>query len=259
MLTSRMFAPPRTCSSATSTAPVKSSASISRRKRAEPVTFVRSPISTKPVSGPISNGSSPLQRGRRRGSATVRGARRLDRGARSRACARASSRSSCPTMLRKPGRGELAEAASSSPRASRRSRRTRSAGRRSGGSATRHGASARELGDVRPHLLRAERAVDADDERLGVLDRDPERLDRLARRACGPRGRRSWPRSRAAASGAVSRAAAIAALAFSVSKIVSSSSRSTPPSTSAGDLLRVGRLDLVEGVRAERRVVDASG
>ena len=39
-------------------------ASIRRRKRAEPVTFVRSPIITKPVSGPISNGSRPLKRGR---------------------------------------------------------------------------------------------------------------------------------------------------------------------------------------------------
>ena len=63
MFTSRMFAPPRTCSSATSTAPWKSPASTSRRKRAEPVTFVRSPIITKPVSGPISNGSRPLNRG----------------------------------------------------------------------------------------------------------------------------------------------------------------------------------------------------
>jgi hypothetical protein len=36
-----------------------------RRKRAEPVTFVRSPIMTKPVSGVIVNGSMPLKRGRR--------------------------------------------------------------------------------------------------------------------------------------------------------------------------------------------------
>ena len=32
---------------------------------------------------------------------------------------------------------------------------------------------------VRPHLRRAERAVDADDQRIGMLDRDPERLDCL--------------------------------------------------------------------------------
>ena len=36
-----------------------------------------------------------------------------------------------------------------------------------------------ELGDVRPQLARAERAVDADDQRVGMLDRGPERLDRL--------------------------------------------------------------------------------
>ena len=57
--------------------------------------------------------------------------------------------------------------------------------------------------------------------------------------------------------GATSRAAAIAAFALSVSKIVSISSRSTPPSASAANLLGVRLDDLVEGVRAERRVVDA--
>ena len=39
---------------------------------------------------------------------------------------------------------------------------------------------AREVLDERPHLHRAERAVDADDERLRVLDREPERVDCLA-------------------------------------------------------------------------------
>ena len=48
MLTSSRFAPPRTCSSATATAPWKSSASISLRNRAEPVTFVRSPTIDEP-------------------------------------------------------------------------------------------------------------------------------------------------------------------------------------------------------------------
>ena len=38
----------------------------------------------------------------------------------------------------------------------------------------------RELVQVRAHLLGAERAVDSHCERLGVLDRDPERVDRLA-------------------------------------------------------------------------------
>src|SRR5262249_53619959 len=39
----------------------------------------------------------------------------------------------------------------------------------------------REVLDKRAHLGGAERAVDADDERLGVLDREPEGLDGLAR------------------------------------------------------------------------------
>ena len=74
MLTSSAFAPLRTCSSATSTAASRSSASTSERNRAEPVTFVRSPIITNPVSGPISNGSSPLQRVRATRAGIARGA-----------------------------------------------------------------------------------------------------------------------------------------------------------------------------------------
>ena len=46
-----------------------------RRKRALPVTFVRSPIRTNPVSGPISNGSIPLNDGRSRRGGTSRAAR----------------------------------------------------------------------------------------------------------------------------------------------------------------------------------------
>ena len=77
-------------------------ASTRRRKRAEPVTFVRSPIITKPVSGPISNGSSPLQRGRRaqlrdgsrrRGPCTRRGDRRVCSGV---------EPQQLPAMFRKP-------------------------------------------------------------------------------------------------------------------------------------------------------------
>ena len=86
MFTSSTLAPPRTCSSATSTAPVKSSASTRRRKRAEPVTFVRSPTTTKPVSGPISNGSRPLKRGRRGRSGMRRGGRPRTASAIARVC-----------------------------------------------------------------------------------------------------------------------------------------------------------------------------
>ncbi len=73
MFTSSRFAPPRTCSSATSTAPWKSFASIRRRKRADPVTFVRSPTTTNPVSGPITNGSRPEKRGLVSRAGTCRG------------------------------------------------------------------------------------------------------------------------------------------------------------------------------------------
>ena len=43
------------------------------------------------------------------------------------------------------------------------------------------GRDARQLREVRPHLARAERAVEADAERPGVLDRDVERVERLTR------------------------------------------------------------------------------
>ena len=75
MLTSSRLAPPRTCSRATSTAAWWSSASISRRNRREPVTLVRSPIITNPVSGPISKGSRPLNLVRATGAGTWRGRR----------------------------------------------------------------------------------------------------------------------------------------------------------------------------------------
>ena len=57
-------------------------------------------------------------------------------------------------------------------------------------------------------------------------------------------------------SGAASRAATIAAFAFSVSKIVSISSRSTPPSRRPRICSAYARDDLVEGHRAVGGVVD---
>jgi hypothetical protein len=59
MFTSIRLAPPRTCSSATASADWWSPAWISFRKRREPVTFVRSPIMTKFVSGRTTSGSRP--------------------------------------------------------------------------------------------------------------------------------------------------------------------------------------------------------
>ena len=127
------------------------SPSTSRRKRAEPVTFVRSPISTKPVSGPISNGSRPLQavRARRRragcegrGRATRRGDRARVR--RRRAAAAAGD-------VQEPGLGELAqERARHLGRLVVAAERVRQPGVRVG--ADEAGRDPRELGDVGPHL-----------------------------------------------------------------------------------------------------------
>jgi hypothetical protein len=117
---------------------------------------------------------------------------------------------------------------------------------------------ARELRQVRAHVARAERAVDADAERLRVLDRDVEGVERLARqRAAAAVGDRDRDHQRQAHARAPRTLLDRddAALAFSVSKIVSSSSRSTPPSISRGPAL-VGVAHLVERHRAERRIVD---
>ena len=132
MFTSSRFAPPRTCSSATSTAPWKSSASISRRKRAEPVTFVRSPTTTKPVSGSMTNGSSPEKRGRR--AALRQAARRqaLD-GARDLARVLGRRSAAAADEVHEAVLRERAQEAARVARAARRGGRARSAGRRSGG------------------------------------------------------------------------------------------------------------------------------
>ena len=88
-------------------------------------------------------------------------------------------------MLRKPSR---ANSCNSGRRDVRRlvvaAERVGQAGiRMRGGQA---GCDSRELGDVRPHLTGAERAVDADDQRIRVLDRRPETVDRLpTERAAG--------------------------------------------------------------------------
>ncbi len=179
MFTSRAFAPPRTCSSATSTAPAKSPDSTRRRKRAEPVTFVRSPIRTKPVSGPSSNGSSPLQRGRGTRGGGTRGASPPTAAAIAAVCSGPDPQQ-LPATLSRPARANsasrplvIAGVSSKPPNAFGRP------GVRMG--ADEAGGDAGEVGDVGAQLVRAEAAVDADDQRLGVLDARPERLDRLAR------------------------------------------------------------------------------
>ncbi len=74
ILTSMICAPLATCSRATSSAVAKSPLVISLRKRAEPVTLVRSPTLTKGISGVSVNGSRPDSRRSRGGSGIGRGA-----------------------------------------------------------------------------------------------------------------------------------------------------------------------------------------
>ena len=179
MFTSRMLAPPRTCSSATSTASSKSPASTSERKRAEPVTFVRSPIITKPVSGPISNGSSPLHRvagalaGTRRAGIASHGGGDL-------ADVLGCGAAAAPDDVHEPVLRERAQVTARVGRLlvvlAHRVRQPRVRVARD----VRVGHAGEALQE-RAHLRRAERAVDARDQRPCVLDRDPERLRGLAR------------------------------------------------------------------------------
>ena len=74
MFTSMMFAPLRTCSVATSSAVVKSSARIRSAKRRDPVTLVRSPIMVKLASGRRISGSRPARRVSPSGCGMGRGA-----------------------------------------------------------------------------------------------------------------------------------------------------------------------------------------
>ena len=95
----------------------------------------------------------------------------------------------------------------------------------------------REFLDVGPHLLGTEGAVEPDGQRLGVTDRVPERGRCLpGQRAAGAIGDRARDHQRQLIVPVLARArraATMAALAFSVSKIVSISTTSTPPATSA--------------------------
>ena len=142
MLTSRMLAPPRTCSSATSTAP-REVVGLDQPPEARRAGDVR-PLADQHEAGVGADlerlEAAPARPAR---AAPARRARREARAPRrrSRAVCSGVEPQQLPATLRKPGRRELAAAASSSPPASRRSRRTRSAGRRSGGALTRHGAT----------------------------------------------------------------------------------------------------------------------
>ena len=83
-------------------------------------------------------------------------------------------------MLTRPSR-RTRRGGGSCRAAARRTPRSRSAGRRSGSTPRRSAPRARDPRGTGRISAGAERAVDADHERLGVLDGDPERLGRLTR------------------------------------------------------------------------------
>ncbi len=245
MLTSSRLAPPRTCSSATSTAAWWSSASISRRNRAEPVTLVRSPIITKPVSGPIANGSRPLNRVRRRRSRhrARRAAPRPPR--RSARCASGVVPQQPPTMLTRPAPAN----SPSSPAVSlgRLVVAAERVGQAGVGVAGDVGVGeAGQLGDVRAHLGRR-RASSSRRRRAARRARSSARTPRRSgRTACGRTGRRSSPRSTAAGAGATSRAAAIGGLRVERVEDRLDQQQVDAALGERRDLLGVGRVDLVE-------------
>ena len=148
---------------------------ISLRKRAEPVTLVRSPIIWKLESGRISSGSSPLKRvtGRSRcAAAGIAAAHPPTASAMARMCSGVVPQQP-PTMLTSPLVGELAHELA-------RGRRLfvvlaeRVGQARVGVARDVHRRDLGELGHVGAHVGRAERAVDAHRERGGVGDRAPE-------------------------------------------------------------------------------------
>ena len=151
--------------------------------------------------------------------------------------------------------GERAEEAARVARAARRARPSRSAARRSDSSATYVSRDPRELLEERPHLGRAERAVDADDERpacstetQNASDVWPERFRPLRSMAVNE--------SQSGSSGATSRAATIAAFAFSVSKIVSTGGGRRRLARARRSARRSVSRTCVERDGAEARVVD---
>jgi hypothetical protein len=110
------------------------------------------------------------------------------------------------------------------------------------------------------HEVGAERAVEADGERLDVLDGVPEGFGGLggdegfaaAADGCGDHDGKLFAVGEPSKT---SRMATSAALALSESKMVSTSSRSDAAGDEGADLLHVGGLDLVEGDDAEAGVV----
>ncbi len=254
MLTSRRLAPPRTCSRATSSASCHSPASTSRRNRAEPVMFVRSPIITKFVSSVIAKGSSPLNRVTETGSGRTRGCTSSTAAAIARTWSGVVPQQP-PTMLTRPSRANspsirLVSCGCSSCRPNSFGQ----AGVRVARDPRRR--DARHVLHERSHLGRTERAVDADDQRLGVLDREPERLDRLPREVAAALVDRREREPERKLGRLVERRRDRGLRVQRVEHRLDEQDVDAAVAQAA-DLVRVCIADGVEGHRAIRRIVDA--
>ena len=181
MFTSRMLAPLRTWSTATAGG---------RRvvARLDQLREARRARDVGALADHLEVGVGPQRQGLEAGEARVAPSRREGPHAARTAAVADAMASMCagvvpqhpPTMLRKPGRGELGEVGGHHRRRLVvAAERIRQAGVR----VAAHVAvgDRRQLRQVRPHVARAERAVDADRERRRVRHRDPERVDGLPR------------------------------------------------------------------------------
>ncbi len=206
---------------------------MSFAKRREPVTLVRSPTLTNSDSGVMVSGSRPDRRVHGAGVGTSRGARPAAAAAMARMWSgvvpqqpptKLSERLSMSWLQDAGGLGWLLVVAPE-----------RVGQARVGIARHEHVRDARQLLEIRPQLLRAERAVEADAQWSGVPDARPEGLHRLAReRPAG--GVRDGAADRSPGRGSPARRTALstakmAALALRVSKMVSMSSMSAPPWT----------------------------
>ena len=241
MLTSSRLAPPRTCSIATSTASPKSPASISRRNFAEPVTFVRSPAMTKPVSGPTTNGSSPANRGRVERSGTRRG--------RSPSTARAIC-AVCSGVVPQQPPTRFTSPSSANPRRKRLVSPGCSSWSPSAFGSPAFGWQETYVDAVLARLSRNGRMSVAPSEQFtptmngSACSTEIQKASEVCPERLRPLRSTAVNESQSGISGATSRAATIAALAFSVSKIVSIEQQVDAAVAQRRDLLLVRRSHL---------------
>ena len=179
MFTSSRLAPPRTWSSATSSAPCQSSASMSRRKTDRAGDVGALPDDDE---GGVLVDDERLEpaEARTRGTRRDRTRSQAVHGGRDPRDVLGSRAAAATHAVDEPVLGKRAQR----PRRLLRglvvaAERVRQAGVR----VAEHGdgRDTGEVGEEGAHLRRAERAVDPHGERLGVLDRDPEGVHRLAR------------------------------------------------------------------------------